>query len=106
VLPPRAIVVGVTPLLDARFPRAALDLAARGFDVVVLAVSPVAITRAMLAPSPATDLACRLWTLERRGRLAELHRQGIPVVEWEPPEPLELALARARRRRPRLVAAG
>ena len=38
--------------------------------------------------------------------LAELHRQGIPVLEWQPPEPLELALARARRRRPRLVAAG
>ena len=106
VLPPRAVVIGITPLLDARFARAALDLAARGFDLVVLDVSPVAVTRAALLPSPATDLACRLWTLERRARLAELHRQGIPVLEWQPPEPLELALARARRRRPRLVAAG
>ena len=88
------------------FARAALDLAARGFDLVVLDVSPVAVTRAALAPSPATDLACRLWTLERHARIAELHRQGIPVLEWQPPEPLELALARARRRRPRLVAAG
>ena len=87
MLPPRAVVIGITPLLDARFARAALDLAARGFDLVVLDVSPVAVTRAALLPSPATDLACRLWTLERGARLAELHRHGIPVLEWQPPEP-------------------
>ena len=57
-------------------------------------------------PSPAIDLACRIWRLERRAQLAELYRQAIPVLEWHPPEPLELALAGARRRRPRLVAAG
>jgi len=106
VLPPRALVVAVTPLLDPRFTRATLDLAARGFDLVVLVVSPVEVTRRALAPSPTIDLACRLWTLDRRARLAELHRQGVAVLEWSPPEPLELALAGARRPRPRLVAAG
>ena len=44
-------------------------------------------------PSPAIDLACRLWTLERRAQLGELRRHGFPVLEWRPPEPLELALA-------------
>ncbi len=106
VLPPQAVVIAITPLLDPRFTRAALDLAARGFDLVVLVVSPVEVTRGALAPSPTIDLACRLWTLERRARLAELQRQGVAVLEWSPPEPLELALAGARRRRPRLVAAG
>jgi uncharacterized protein (DUF58 family) len=106
VLPPQALVIAVTPLLDARFARAALDLAARGFDLVVLAVSPVEVTRAALAPSPAVDLACRLWTLERRAALAELRRHGLGVLEWRPPEPLERAFAGAGHRRPRLAAAG
>jgi uncharacterized protein (DUF58 family) len=106
VLPPQALVIAITPLLDPRFTKAVLDLAARGFDLVVLVVSPVEVARATLAPSPARDLACRLWTLERRGQLGELRRHGFPVLEWRPPEPLELALAGARRRRPRLAIAG
>jgi hypothetical protein len=61
VLPPQALVIAVTSLLDPRFTKAALDLAARGFDLVVLVVSPVEVTRATLRPSPTTDLSCRLW---------------------------------------------
>ena len=104
VLPARAVVVCVTPLLDARFSRAAQDLAARGFDVVVLVVCPVQVTRQTVRPSPVVDLACRLWRLERRARFAELYRQGIAVAEWRPSEPLELALA-GMRQRPRRIPA-
>lgn len=106
VLSPQALVIAITPLLDRRFTQAVLDLAARGFDLVVLVVSPVAVTRAMLAPSPTGDLACRLWTLERRSVLGELRRHGLPVLEWRPPEPLEAALVGARRRRVSLPNAG
>src|SRR6185503_4683555 len=69
VLPSHALVIAITPLLDPRFPKAALDLAARGFDVAILVVSPVDVTRAVLKASPINQLACRLWTLERRARL-------------------------------------
>ena len=79
-------------------------LAARGFDLVILLVSPVDVTRAMLPGAPIDDLACRLWALERRSQLDTLRRQGVPVVEWNPAEPLELALARLGRRRPRVAA--
>ena len=106
VLSPQALVIAITPLLDRRFTKAVLDLAARGFDLVVLVVSPVAVTRATLAPSPTGDLACRLWTLERRSELDELRRHGLPVLEWRPPEPLEAALVGARRRRVHLANAG
>jgi len=106
VLPPQALVIAITPLLDRRFTQAVLDLAARGFDMVVLAISPVEVTRATLAPSRAIDLACRLWTLERHAQLGELRRHGFPVLEWCPPEPLEVALAGAWRGRPRLAFAG
>ena len=106
VLPPHALVIAVTPLLDPRFTKATLDLAARGFDVVVLVVSPVDVTRNILTGSPLDDLACRLWTLERHARLDEFRRHGIVVLEWRPSEALELALAGQGRRRPHPVMAG
>jgi uncharacterized protein (DUF58 family) len=106
VLPAQALVVAVTPLLDARFTKATLDVAARGFDVVIVVVSPVDVTRTTLRGSSIDDLACRLWTLERRARLDEFRRHGITVVEWHPAEALELALAGHGRRRPRPVMSG
>ena len=106
VLPAHALVIAITPLLDTRFTKVALDLAARGFDFVVVVVSPVDVTRRVLPASPTNQLACRLWTLERRSRLDEFRRHGIAVVEWDPDEPLELALAAQGRRRPRPARAG
>lgn len=106
VLPPQALVIAITSLLDPRFTRTALDLAARGFDLVVIVVSPVDVTRATLPASPLNDLACRLWALDRRARLDEFRRHGIPVLPWNPSEPLEGALAGFGRRRARLATAG
>ncbi|MGH2935581.1 MAG: DUF58 domain-containing protein, partial [Gaiellaceae bacterium] len=40
-LPPKALVIALTPLLDPRAAAAMLDLRARGFDLVVVEVSPV-----------------------------------------------------------------
>ena len=39
-LPPRALVIAVTPLLDERSVAALVDLRGRGHDLVVLEVSP------------------------------------------------------------------
>lgn len=106
VLPPQALVIALSPLLDPRFVDAAKDLAARGFDLVLLAVSPVELMRAALPPSPVDELACRLWSLERRAQLVELRRQGLVVLEWLPDAPLDVALAPLGRyrRRVRLLA--
>jgi uncharacterized protein (DUF58 family) len=101
VLPSHALVVAVTPLLDRRFTTAALDLAARGFDLAVVVVSPVDITRDIVRPTTVNDLACRFWVLDRRARLDEFRRHGIAVHEWSPAAPLEGALAANGRRRPR-----
>ncbi|PWU17090.1 MAG: hypothetical protein C5B48_16425 [Candidatus Rokuibacteriota bacterium] len=106
VLPPRALVIALTSLLDPRFTKATLDLAARGFDLVILVVSPVEVMRVTLPRSATNDLACRLWNLDRRAQLDEFRRHGLRVVEWNPSESLELALARLGRGRPRLARVG
>jgi uncharacterized protein (DUF58 family) len=101
VLPPQALVIAISPLLDVHFERAVVDLAARGYDLVILSPSPIPLVRRTTRQSPSADLACRLWALERRSRAAALHRLGITVLEWDTRQPLEAALAplsRARRR--------
>jgi uncharacterized protein (DUF58 family) len=99
ILPPRALIVALSPLVDERFVKALQDLLARGFPVVVLTVSPVDVTRAVLRPAAVTDIACRLWALERAAQIEELRRQGIAVVEWHPEDPLEVVLAATTQRR-------
>jgi uncharacterized protein (DUF58 family) len=99
VLPPQSLVIALSPLIDDRFVEAVEDLSARGFDVVVLSVCPIAITRAALPPSALTDVVCRLWELERQARLLELRRLGLAIADWHPAEPLELALGSFRRHR-------
>jgi uncharacterized protein (DUF58 family) len=97
ILPPQALVIALSPLLDARFVKAVSDLLARGFDLVVVTVSPIELTRSAIARSPLNDLSCRLWALERRAHLSRLRGQGLTILEWDPAEPLELALARFKR---------
>lgn len=106
ILPPQALVLALSPLLDARFVRAAGDLAARGFDLVVIAVSPVAAARAAVPRTPVADLAARLWALERRVQLDEHRRRGLTIVEWDGAEPLDAILAPLRRPRFRRTLVG
>ncbi len=90
-LPPKALVLAVSPLLDERAVTTLLDLRARGFDLAVLEVSPVAF--ASPAEGASEELAYRLWKLKREALRARYRRVGVPVVEWHEGEPLEGALA-------------
>jgi uncharacterized protein (DUF58 family) len=105
VLPAQSLVIALSPLLDGRFVKAARDLAARGFDLVLIAVSPLPPARALRGGGPVPDLAARLWALERRAYLDDLRRAGLTVVDWDGIEPLEAALAGWHRPRLRRVRA-
>jgi uncharacterized protein (DUF58 family) len=91
LLPARALVLALSPLLDARGIAALLDLRARGYDLAVIEVSPVAHT-------PAGDvgsgrLPLRLWRLQRDTLRARFEMLGVPVARWEyPGTNLELAV--------------
>jgi uncharacterized protein (DUF58 family) len=88
-LPPKALVIGLTPLVDPRFAAALGDLRARGFDVVVVEVDPVPLTAS--GPGPGGEVAYRLWVLERAVQRAHLEGLGIGVARWGDTE-LEAAL--------------
>jgi uncharacterized protein (DUF58 family) len=89
-LPPKALVLAITPLLDNRTAGALLDLRARGYDLIVVEVSPVEL----LAPDPAStaQLPHRLWRLSREALRWRYEQVGVPVVTWRDGVPLAAPL--------------
>ena len=73
--------LALTPLLDARSAAALLDLRARGFDLVVVEVSPVPFVRP--ERDPLAQLSYRLWRLSREALRARYEHAGVPVIEWQ-----------------------
>ena len=89
-LPPKALVLALTPLLDDRTAAALLDLRARGYDLIVVEVSPVEL----LEPEPGSsaELAHRLWLLAREAQRWRYEQVGVPVVTWREGVPLAAPL--------------
>jgi len=78
ILPPKALVIALTPFADRRIVRALLDLRARGFDVVA-----VEISSEPHVPPPGDEaerLARRIWMLSRELTRHRLERVGVPVA--------------------------
>jgi uncharacterized protein (DUF58 family) len=90
VLPPRALVVAITPLLDERAIGLLVDLRTRGCDLTVIEVSPIAY--APPAATPADALARRLWQLQRQVLRGRLEALGIAVARWDEDDGLAPAL--------------
>jgi uncharacterized protein (DUF58 family) len=89
-LPPKALVLALTPLLDPRSAAALLDLRARGFDLVVIEVSPLPFVDS--GGDELARLAYRLWRLSRESLRLRYEYAGVPVVEWRDGEPLDVVL--------------
>jgi uncharacterized protein (DUF58 family) len=89
-LPAKALVLAITPLLDDRTATALLDLRARGYDLIVIEVSPLEL----VAPDPGSsvELAHRLWQLSRDALRWRYEQLGVPVVTWREDVPLAVPL--------------
>jgi uncharacterized protein (DUF58 family) len=93
-LTPQALVIALSPLLDERSVAALLDLRGRGFDLVVVDVSPLAF--AGPPRDPDAELALRFWRLWREALRFRYERLGVAVVEWDGRQPLAEAVEEVR----------
>jgi uncharacterized protein (DUF58 family) len=89
-LPPKALVLAITPLLDDRTAAALLDLRARGYDLIVVEVSPLELFEPGAAASD--ELAHRLWRLSREALRWRYEQVGVPVATWREGVPLAVPL--------------
>jgi hypothetical protein len=86
-LPPRSLVLAVSPLEDERTLAGLADLRNRGIDVAIIEVTPD-------IPDDPTTVS-RLWRLRREVARDRFRRLGVAVVEWNDGRPVESVLAEA-----------
>jgi len=79
-LPPGALVVGLSPLLDDRASAALVAMSRRGHGVLVVDTAPAQIFPE--ADRREVALAQRLFLLERDSVIARMGEAGVPVVRW------------------------
>ena len=89
-LPPQALVIALTPLLDDRAAIALLDLRARGFDLIVIEISPLAFV--VPKQGEIHGIAHRLWRLRRDAVRGRFERAGVPVAVWDDDSSLTVAM--------------
>ena len=85
LLPPRALVIAISPLTDPRSIDALFALRARGLDLAAIELPPSAPDS---GDDPAEQLALRLWLLQRQATKALCESAGILIVPWHPDQPL------------------
>ncbi len=93
-LPPNALVIALSPLLDRRSVGAMLDLRARGVDLAVIDISPVPFIAR--PPGGLDAVAYDIWTLRRDALRHRLRQAGVAVAEWRDDEPLQAVLEEVR----------
>ncbi len=81
VIPPGAMILAVSPLLDERSIRLVTDLRRRGSDLTVIEVSP--LEHVVPGPAASDRLAYELWRLRREALRTRLRALGIGVAVWE-----------------------
>jgi uncharacterized protein (DUF58 family) len=90
-LPPGALIVVFSPLLDQRFVESLRNVRERGFNMLVVDVlnaGPPVRRR------DSTDrMASQIWRMEQEAIRSSLHELGVPVVHWDGVQSLDLPLA-------------
>ena len=94
-LPPGALIVVFSPLLQPRLVEALRDLRERGFSVLVVDVLTTGPPRSR---DRVAGLTRRIWRLEQQAIRFSLTELGIPVVHWDGQQSLDEPLAPYTRR--------
>ncbi len=93
-LPPGALILVFTPLMDPRLVETLRDLRQRGFPVLIVDV----LNGEPGAGRGRLRLAQRIWRMEQQAIRFSLRELGIPVVHWDGEQSLDLSLAPFTRR--------
>ena len=89
-VPPRAMLIAITPLLDEEAIDALIDLVGRGHDMAIVEI----VVDSVLSPPESGEarLARRIWNLQREAMRRRFRRAGVALVRWDPDTPFENAL--------------
>jgi uncharacterized protein (DUF58 family) len=93
-LPPKALVVALTPLVADQVIEGLFDLRGRGFDLAIVELDPE-----RFIPAPATvttTTARRLWRMRRELLRDRFRRVGVAVATWDPDKQLDPVLEEVR----------
>lgn len=90
-LPAKALIIGLSPLLDERAVNAFADLKGRGFDLAVVEIPAEPFVADPTTPEE--SVARRIWELQRDATRNRFVRHGIATVRWNPEDPFQRALA-------------
>jgi uncharacterized protein (DUF58 family) len=101
-IPPQALVLSLSPLLEETVLIALVELRGRGYDLAVVELPPLPYLEPVGAEA---ELAARLIDLERELLRSRLRAQGIAVVKWGEAVSLEASIRAMEefRRRARVV---
>ncbi|HTW04974.1 MAG TPA: DUF58 domain-containing protein [Streptosporangiaceae bacterium] len=94
-LPPGALILVFTPLLDRRLIETLRDLRERGFSVLIVDVLNAEPTG---SSDSLSGLARRIWRMEQEAIRFSLRELGIPLVHWDGEQSLDEPLAPYTRR--------
>ena len=94
-LPPGALILVFSALLDRRLVETLRDMRERGFAVLIV---DVLNTEPRTGRAPIGRLARRIWRMEQEAIRFSLRELGIPVVHWDGEQSLDLPLAPYARR--------
>jgi uncharacterized protein (DUF58 family) len=92
-LPPGALIIVFSPLLNLRLVEALRELRERGFATIVIDVLTAEPGTGRRRYRAVADLARRIWRMEQAAIRFSLREIGIPVVAWDGQSPLDDPLA-------------
>ena len=96
--PPNSFIIVVSTLQSGGIPETIMKIKARGYDVLIISPSPVAVEKELLEDTEKNRLAMKILQMKRENVMDAL-RERTTVIDWDPSTPLGEKLKGMRRMR-------
>ena len=98
LFPSNSFVVLISTLQSPQIPETIMKIRARGYDVLIISPSPMALEKGLARLDREGKISLRILSIEREN-VMEMLREKVTVIEWDPTHPLGELLRGIRRRR-------